>query len=67
MQNGKIAMHKKFLIRQQRLRWCMYLFCLTIKMSCTCNIIGEKKEKCTQSLRNKPGTKLLYSCKSMGQ
>lgn len=46
MQKGKIAMHKKFLIRQQRLRWYMYLFCLTIKMLHT-----EKNKKCVQSLR----------------
>lgn len=59
MQNGKTAMHKKFLIRQQRWRWYMYLFCLTIEMSCTYeyDIIGEKNEKCAQTLRNKPGTK----------
>lgn len=57
MQNGKIAMHKKFLIRQQRLRWFMYLFRSTIETSCTQNIIGERNEKCAQFLKNKPGTK----------
>lgn len=56
-------MRKKFLSRYQGLRWGTYLFCLEMYV----HIIGEKNKKCTRSLRNKPGTKLLYSCKFMGQ